>query len=99
MVVSLKESHLEATVDLAVVHHIHDPQGWKRALEDYPEPPADFNLRSFVEASDGTRAFCLWEAPSQAALQEELDRTLGPAAVNEVIPVRVNHFEGRVEPT
>ena len=86
-------------MDLAVVHHIHDAEGWRRALEDSPEPPPEFNLRSFVEAADGTRAFCLWEAPSQAALQEELDRTLGHAAANEVIPVQVNHFEGRVELT
>jgi len=70
-------------VDLAVIHNIHDPEEWKRALAVDQEFPSGFTIRSFVEAADGNRALCLWDAPSQAELQEQLDRTFGQAAVND----------------
>jgi hypothetical protein len=84
-------------MDLAVIHNIHDADGWKQALADEHEYPPGYNLRSFVQAADGTRALCLWEAPSQAGLQENLDRIFGHAVVNDVFPVEVSYFEGRVD--
>jgi hypothetical protein len=84
-------------VDLAVVHHINDRDAWKKALSEEHEYPPGYTLRSFVEAADGTRALCLWEAPDQVGLQENLDRDFGHAVVNEVFPVQVNYFEGRVD--
>ncbi len=82
-------------MDLAVVHTIHDPAGWKKALDDPHDYPPGYDLRSFVQAADGTRALCLWDAPSQAGLQAELDRIFGHAVVNDVFPVEVSYFEGR----
>src|SRR4051812_13708307 len=57
-----------------VIHTIHDAEGWQKALDDPHEYPSGFELRSFVQAADGTRALCLWDAPSEAGLQAELDR-------------------------
>ncbi|MCW2812216.1 MAG: hypothetical protein JWP61_2674 [Friedmanniella sp.] len=84
-------------MDLAVIHNIHDPEGWQAALAGDHQYPPGFNLRSFVQGDDGKRAVCLWEAPSQEALQENLDRIFGQAVVNDVFPVHVDFFEGRVD--
>lgn len=83
-------------MDLVVIHNIHDPEGWQTALnQEHEDAPG--SLRSFVESTDGTRALCLWEAPDLNALKEHLDRLYGHAVVNDVFPVKVNYFEGRVE--
>ncbi len=84
-------------MDLVVIHNIHDAEGWQQALSEEHEYPPGFDLHSFVEATDGARAFCLWEAPDQEGLQRAVDRFFGHAVVNDVFPVRVNYFEGRVE--
>ena len=82
-------------MDLAVIHTIRDHAGWQQALADSQEYPPGFTLRSTVEATDGTRALCLWDAPSQAELQETLDSVLARVAINDVFPVEVGYFEGR----
>ena len=46
-------------MDLVVVHNIHGAEGWKTALSEEHEYPPGFDLHSFVEATDGTRALCL----------------------------------------
>jgi hypothetical protein len=93
----MKTSYREAAMDLVVVHNIHDSEGWKKALAEEHETPPEFALRAFVEAVDGTRAVCMWEAPTQAGLQEHVDRLFGHAVVNDVFPVQVSYFEGRVD--
>ena len=40
-------------------------------------------------------ALCVWEAPSEAALQGELDRIFGHAMVNEVFPAELHLMGGR----
>jgi hypothetical protein len=80
-------------MNLAVIHTIHDPAGWKKkALADEHHDPPGYNLRSLVEDDDRTRAVCLWEAPDEAGLHENLDRIFGHAVVNDVFPVQVNYF-------
>ena len=61
-------------MDFAVIHKIHDPAGWAEALASDQTNPPDVHLHSFVEAQDRPVALCVWEAPSEAALQQELDR-------------------------
>lgn len=82
---------------LAVIHSSHDSAGWKSALASDHEYPPGFELRSFVEGLDGTRAVCLWDAPSQEELQADVDRIFGHACVNEVFPVDVAFFQGLVD--
>ena len=83
-------------MDFGVVHRIHDPEGWAKALgNDEDTTPSDFHLHSFVEAEDRHVALCVWEAPSSDALQEFLDRSFGHAAVNEVFPVDLRVMGGR----
>ena len=55
-------------MDFAVVHRIHDPEGWRKALKSEHTYPPDFNLHSFVEGQNRHLAPCVWEAPSEAAL-------------------------------
>jgi len=82
-------------VNFGVVHHIHDPQGWAKALGSEHTYPPDFHLHSFAEAQDRHVALCVWEAPSSDALQEALDRFFGHAVVNEVFPVDLHVMGGR----
>jgi len=66
-----------------------------KALRSEHTYPPDFNLHSFVEAENRHLALCVWEAPSEAALQEALDRIFGHAAVNEVFPAALRVMGGR----
>ena len=82
-------------MDFGVVHRIHDPEGWGKALDREDPLPPDFHLHSFVEAENRHVALCTWEAPSEAALQEALDRSFGDVAVNEVFPAALRVMGGR----
>jgi hypothetical protein len=82
-------------MDCGVVHRIDDPEGCGKALDREDTYPPDFHLHSFVEAEDRHVALCTWEAPSEAALQERLDRSFGHAAVNEVFPAALRVMGGR----
>jgi hypothetical protein len=82
-------------MDFAVVHRIHDPEGWGKEINIEHTHPPDFHLHSFVEAEDRHLALCAWEAPSEAALQEELDRIFSHTAVNEVFPAVLRVMGGR----
>ena len=82
-------------MNFAVVHQIHDPAGWGEALDSEHSNPPEFHLHSFAEAEDRHVAFCIWEAPSADALQQELDRRYGHAVVNEVVPVDLWIMGGR----
>jgi hypothetical protein len=80
-------------MEFGVIHEISDPQAWQDSLDAAPSWPDDFSLLSFVEAEDKSRALCVWRAPSQAILQEYLDRNLGRGTVNIIFPVALRHFQ------
>ena len=44
--------------------------------------PAGARALQFYPASDGSRATCLWEAPSVDAIQGYVDETLGDSSTN-----------------
>ena len=46
-------------MDFAVVHRIHDLEGWGKALKSEPTYPPDFNLHSFVEAQNRHLTLCV----------------------------------------
>ena len=52
------------------------------------------DLRSRLEAADGERALCLWDAPAKPNFKSSSTDHFGHAAVNDVFPVQVNFFEG-----
>ncbi len=67
-----------------VVHDIRDKGAWAQRAGDFAkqEPPPQFTLHSSGTATDGTKAFCLWEAQSVEALSAFLDPATVGAAQN-----------------
>ena len=84
-------------MDMAVIRAIHNPEGWRKALGRRALVLGGCNLRSFVEADDGTRAVCLWEAPDPARVegQSSSRSSFGNAVATTSSLSRVNYFEGR----
>ena len=82
-------------MDFAVVHRIHDPEGWgKSSKVSTPIHRTSICIRSWRHRTATSRS--AWrEAPSEAALQEALDRIFGHAAVNEVFPAALRVMGGR----
>ena len=69
---------------IQVIHNITDTSLWNQRLAEFEkqEPSPDFTLHSSGTATDHTKAFCLWEAPSVDALQRMLDAGTSGAAQN-----------------
>jgi hypothetical protein len=67
-----------------VIHNISDKSVWGKRLADFEKqaPPPEFTLHCSGTSTDGTRAFCLWEAPSREALSSFLDEATAGAAQN-----------------
>jgi hypothetical protein len=67
-----------------VIHNISDKSVWTKRLADFEKqsPPTEFTLHCSGTSSDGTKAFCLWEAPSLQALSTFLDEATTGAAQN-----------------
>ena len=82
-------------MNLAVIPTVHDRAGWQQALAEDHEYGPGFDLRSLVQVADGSRALRLGEAPSQAELQQSLDRFFGHAVVDDVFPGEVSFCAGR----
>ena len=82
-------------MELGVIHEIHDPQAWQKALDDHEDFPPDFSLLVFVEAVNRSQAMCIWRASSAEAVQEALDQRFGHAAVNKVFPIDVHLVESQ----
>lgn len=67
-----------------VIHNISDKSVWTKRSTDFEKqsPPAELTLHCSGTSSDGTKAFCLWEAPSREALSSFLDEATAGAAQN-----------------
>ena len=79
-------------MEFGVIHQISDAVAWQQDLDADHSSPQEFELLSFVEAEDKSRALCVWRAPDESTLQSHLDRNLGRGAVNVVFPVTLRHF-------
>lgn len=69
---------------IEVVHTISDKSVWTKRLADFEGqgPPSALTLHYSGTSSDGTKAFCLWEAQSAEALSTFLDEATVGAAQN-----------------
>jgi hypothetical protein len=69
---------------IQVIHDITDKSDWTKRLADFEKqgPPTDMMLHSSGTSNDGTKAFCLWEAPSVRVLSSFLDQAVAGAAKN-----------------
>ncbi|MBV9269973.1 MAG: hypothetical protein JO165_02695 [Candidatus Eremiobacteraeota bacterium] len=67
-----------------VIHNISDKSAWAQRLADFEKqgPPTELTLHCSGTSTDGTKAFCLWEAQSEEALSSFLDEATAGAAQN-----------------
>jgi hypothetical protein len=82
-----------------LVHHtVSDREKfWATAQEAIPNLPDHLKLHQTFPARDGSRATCVWEADSVAAVQEFLEPALGDYAYNEY--AEAENREGIALPT
>ncbi len=68
-----------------LVHHIVSDPGrfWSSASDALGDLPAGLKVHQTLAAKDGTRATCIWEAPSVADVQNFLDPITAGMARNE----------------
>jgi hypothetical protein len=68
-----------------LVHHtVTDPTDfWSTAQAALPNIPPGLTLHHTISARDGSRATCLWEAPSVDAVRAFLEPALGSSAKND----------------
>jgi hypothetical protein len=56
-----------------VAHDVLDRDAWDKLSSEWQGPPPGFKLLTSVTTQDRSKAFCLWEAESVAALSSALD--------------------------
>jgi hypothetical protein len=78
------------------VHHvIHDIPAFQQRGEGLiATPPDGVRPQQFYPATDFSRAVCLWEGPSAAAVREYIDGTLGDASTQDYFEVAEEHTIG-----
>ena len=77
---------------IVAIHDVSDADRlWGAASEATPQLPPDVTLHMTYPQHDGTRAVCLWEAPSVEGLRELLDGAVGDSARNEFFEVDPQH--------
>jgi hypothetical protein len=69
-----------------VDHHIADPATFWNSV-DPTMLPAHLRLHHTFPTRDGTRAVCLWEAKSVAAVRDFLEPLVGRVSHNEYLEV------------
>lgn len=77
---------------IQVIHDITDKSVWDNRLADFEKqgPPTELMLHCSGTSSDGTKAFCLWEAQSLQALSSFLDEATAGAAQNTYYTLNEN---------
>lgn len=83
---------------ILVQHSISDPLNFLRHAEEANKTmPAPLKLHHTFSAADGTKAVCVWEAPSIAAVKDFLEPAVGKFGLNDYY--EVPNKEGVVLPT
>lgn len=73
---------------ILVEHMISDPANFfKRAEEATTKLPPDVKLHHTFNAPDGTKAVCVWEAGSIAAVKDFLEAAVGKFSRNDYFEV------------
>lgn len=77
---------------IEVVHTISDKSVWTERLAEFERQgaPPRLTLHYSGTANDGTKAFCLWEAPSVEAVSSFLDDATAGAAQNSYYTIDEN---------
>jgi hypothetical protein len=77
---------------VAVIHRIHDPEGFEAAEEKALEAglPAHVGLPIHASARDHRLGICIWEGESVAAVREVVEAAVGPYAENEYSEMEVD---------
>jgi hypothetical protein len=74
----------EVPMFVLVHHNVTDAESfWHRNQQALEDLPSELTLHHCLAAQDGTRATCLWEAPSVDAVRSLLEPLHSGVAVNE----------------
>ena len=85
---------------IVAIHDVSDPDRfWGGAGETLADLPDGVTLRESYPQHDGSRAVCLWEAPSVDAVREIVDGAGGDSSRNEYFEVDPQHPGARGLPT
>lgn len=76
---------------IVAIHDISDPARFWAAVAAGGDLPQGIVLHSTYVRDDGSRATCLWEAPSVETVRELLDATVGDSSSNEYFEVAPQH--------
>lgn len=77
---------------VAVIHRIHDPEGFEAAEAKALERglPAGVALPVHAAAPDHRLGICIWEGESVAAVREVVEGAVGPYSNNEYSEIEVD---------
>jgi hypothetical protein len=94
-------SSKEETMSFIVaIHDVSDPDRfWGGAGETLAQLPTGVTLLTSYPQQDGTRAVCLWDAPSVDAVRDIVDTAAGDSSRNEYFAVDPQHPGARGVPT
>jgi hypothetical protein len=85
---------------IVAIHDVSDPDRfWGGAAEALAQLPPAVTLHVTYPQQDGSRAVCLWEAPSVDAVREVVDGAAGDFSRNEYFEVDPRHPGVRGLPT
>lgn len=82
---------------VGVIHHIHDPEGFRTAAaETAPRALAEaVELALKATSRDHRVGFCVWEGDSVAAVRDFVELAIGPFADNEYYEMAVDGLARR----
>ncbi len=76
---------------VGAIHTVSDPQRfWGTQLQ----MPEGVTLHSALPNEDGTRAVCIWEAPSVGTVQQLVDGAAGEISTNEFFAINQQNAQG-----
>ena len=74
---------------VVAIHHIHDPAGFRKAVDQADELPPEFKLPIDAQTSEGSKAVCIWQGPSMEAVRHWVESVVGPSSKNEYFEMTV----------
>jgi len=84
---------------VAVIHHIHDPEGFRAAEAEARTAglPNGVALPVSAASRDHRVGICVWEGESVTAVRDVVERAVGPFADNEYYEMDVDGLEPRLQ--
>lgn len=77
---------------VAVIHHIHDPEGFQAAEQKALEAglPPQIRLPIHASSQDHRLGICIWEGESIATVRDLVEGVVGPYSKNEYFEMQVD---------